>query len=393
MTWRAVLDGDDAMRARAAIDRIVAELARREIVGPTLGNGHAGQALLHGYLAAVFDDDAAADRAGAAIESALADIRRHPEPWLFSGFTGSAFVLQHLAPVVGEQEEMLAELDGLIRGWLDVARWEFPWELMFGLVGVGIYALERGSRAVVERVVEHLDAIAVRDGARVGWRAMNDIDHSLYWNLGLAHGHGGVIGWLAEVCASAAPPARARPLLEGAVAWLLAHDRPDDTPRFPPVLDRAIANEERVEGWCYGDLSNAAVLARAGSVLDRPALLATGRALAHAGARHVDRAQLDLALCHGAVGHGHLLHRLGSAYGDDELLAAARRCCLRTLDGLDQLAELTSIEVGLRGGLAGIALGLVAAATEVEPAWDRVFAIALPAGSCVHGQDRVERSQ
>lgn len=388
MTWRPLLDGDAAARARAAIERIVDELGRREIVEASLGNGHAGIALMHGYLAAAFDDDAAAERAGGSLERALGGISRRPQPWLFSGYAGSGFVLHQLAPVLGEQDEVLAELDGLVRGWFDAERWDYAWELMFGLVGLGVYAVERGDRALIARAVDHLDTIAEDRDEGIAWRAMNDADHSTYWNLGLAHGHAGVIGWLAEVCAGDDPPPHARPLLDGAIAWLLAQQ--SEAPRFPPVLGRAIANDERVEGWCYGDLSTAIVLARAGSVLGRPALVATAHALAREVARTIEAAPTDPALCHGTAGHGHLFHRLGLAFADDELLAVARRSYVRTLDRLDEVAAL---EPGLRGGLAGIALALLAASTDLEPAWDRAFLVALPVGSCVHGQDRVERAQ
>lgn len=375
MTWRALLDGDDARRARDAIDRIVGELARREIVEASLGNGWAGIALFHGYR--VLAGDAAAEEpAIEAIQHALEGIERRPEPWLFSGYAGTAFALHHLAPAIGEADETLASLDALIAAWVDGDRWPYRWELMHGLVGLGVYALDRGDRALTARAMRHLESRAERDGDRVTWRAVDDRDVSTYHDLGVAHGVAGVVGFLAEV---AALDPTALPLLTGAVAWLRVHERPDEHPRYRQALDRSF-DDLRVDGWCYGDPATALVLAHAGLTLGDAPLVRAARALARAAARRTDAELssllLDAGLCHGTAGRAHVANRLGQALADDELLAAARMSYVATID---RCGSLGATEPGLRGGLAGIALALLAAITPIEPRWDRAFLLALPA--------------
>ena len=49
-----------------------------------------------------------------------------------------------------------------------------------------------------------------------------------YYNLGLAHGVPGVIALLGQACAAGVAVDKARPLLDGAVHWLLAHQEGPD---------------------------------------------------------------------------------------------------------------------------------------------------------------------
>jgi hypothetical protein len=58
--------------------------------------------------------------------------------------------------------------------------------------------------------------------------------------------------------------------------------------------------------------------------------------------------------------------------GDAEIAAASRRLCLELVDRTDEVGD----DPGLLTGAAGVALVLLAAATPVEPAWDRALLLA-----------------
>src|SRR5690606_6343714 len=94
------------------------------------------------------------------------------------------------------------------------------------------------------------------------------------YNLGVAHGVPGVIGFLGEVCAAGVAVDKARPLLDGAVRWTLANQRPPGSVSrfgYNVVPDR---KAEAVPGsrlaWCYGDLGLAVSLLLAGQGAGRP---------------------------------------------------------------------------------------------------------------------------
>ena len=142
MTWRALLAGDDADRARAAIAAIVEDLGRLEPQERGLYNGQAGIAILHGALARG-GDALALDRTADALQAASELFAEERAPWLAGGFAGVAFAIAHLGDLIETEADTLDDLDSAIEGILDREAWPFDWELMVGLVGLGAYGLER----------------------------------------------------------------------------------------------------------------------------------------------------------------------------------------------------------------------------------------------------------
>jgi hypothetical protein len=94
----------------------------------------------------------------------------------------------------------------------------------------------------------------------------------------------------------------------------------------------------------------------------------------------------DACICHGSAGLAHLYHRLYRATGEEELAAAARYWLADTLRrcesaaAADDEAWVLGEEDGphwtgadIVDGAAGVGLVLLAAGSDVEPAWDRMF--------------------
>jgi hypothetical protein len=197
---------------------------------------------------------------------------------------------------------------------------------------------------------------------------------------------------LAALAAAGVAPRTAEPLLRGAVTWLLARReaRPDH-PGFGVWLSSRDEREPAPArlAWCYGDLGIAAALLAAARCAAEPrwerAALDVGR---RAAARPAESSGVvDAGLCHGAAGVGHVFNRMYRATGDEALGAAARAWLARAIDlrspdeGVAGYRAYTvrdgspvwADDPGLLTGAAGVALALLAAATDVEPAWDRVL--------------------
>jgi hypothetical protein len=352
MTWRPILEGEDAERARAAIDEIAAALAGPVMLPRglehSLSRGAAGIATFHAYRG---NRRAAARWLGAAVDAVG---RGGMNGSLYGGVTGVAWALDHIGGGAPE------DVDRWLAGHLAQPAVPGDHDLMAGLGGYAVYALERGALRCLEQVVERLGELAVADGDGPTWPTADG-----RVNLGLAHGVSAVIAVLAA-CG-------AQPLLDGAVAWLLAQ----------PARDERAA-------WCYGDPGVAIALLQAARAAGDPAWerSALELALGVAGRAPEDCGVLDASLCHGAAGLGHLLNRLAQAMGDPELLAAARYWLRRALDlrepgtGVGGYTALrydararayADPDPGLLMGAAGIGLALLAATSDVEPAWDRVL--------------------
>jgi len=104
---------------------------------------------------------------------------------------------------------------------------------------------------------------------------------------------------------------------------------------------------------------------------------------------------VNACFCHGAAGVAHLYNRMYQATGEPKLRAAALYWLERTL-GFYRLARDTGgswvqgnwdpderelwtwTGIELVDGVVGVALVLLAAATSVDPSWDRMFLVSAP---------------
>jgi hypothetical protein len=218
------------------------------------------------------------------------------------------------------------------------------------------------------------------------------------YNLGVAHGVPGVIGLLAEACKGGISVDHASPLLDGAVQWLLAQKGANPLHSvFPNVVvpGAGVPPDYSRLAWCYGDLGIAATLLGAARCVGRAeweqeavdlARRAAGRSPETSGVR-------DASLCHGAAGVAHLFNRMYQATGDPPLREAARFWYRHTLAlrrpgewlaGFYAWEPVTPTELrqapttGFLTGAAGVGLCLLAATSDVEPAWDRVLLVSTP---------------
>ena len=377
-------------RARTTIAEIAAALAARETKDT---DELADHAVVRAYLAAddtlPDPDDVGSD----ALRAAIAGLPGLQRSALYGGVARVGWTIAHL---VDESAADLAcaSLDEALRQVVGVLP---HYDLIGGLVGIGVYALERGAagRPLAVAVLDELERRARPFGAGIGWHTAPELLPDFqrarapdgYWNLGVAHGIPGAIALLARFAAADIEPARCRTLLDGAVALLLGSAPAGATPRFAGWLPDAGGTTPRV-AWCYGDLGIAAVLLG----LPDEARRADGLALARACAARTGAPGLnDASVCHGTAGAAHLFHRMALATGDTTLAAAARTLIERTLAERrpDPIAgfpfwlaaegeQRFHADASLLQGAAGVALVLHAAISDVEPSWDRLLLVDLP---------------
>jgi hypothetical protein len=427
--WRPLLTGEAALRARGAVDEIAAALAALSAVAEespasprdlSLAGGQAGLALFFSYLDAARPEEGHDETAMAHLERAIMGTAELPAAaGLYSGFAGVAWVLEHLTGRLfdPEGEDPGEEIAAILADHLERSPWRGDYDLISGLVGFGVYALERlprpGGRECLERIVARLAETAEPQTEGLTWHTspeligpfQRDTFPEGYYNLGVAHGVPGVIGFLGEALGSfagdtaglpASAAAEARRLLAGAVDWLSAQRLPPGAASLFPYNSAPgkTPTPSRL-AWCYGDLGIAAALLTAVRAVGTapPAWEETALAAARqAAARPAEGAGvIDTGLCHGAAGVGHLFNRLYQASGDPALGEAARAWFDRALaqyqpgegiggfrtwmpTGTDRMGELGwGDDPGFLTGAAGIGLALLAATTPVAPDWDRVL--------------------
>jgi len=417
MDWAPLLTGDQARRAREAVADLAVALAddRRGPWHPSLGGGFAGRALYYGYLVAISPDGDALDRAAAFRDRAVEEAA-HAElpPGLYGGYAGVAWTVEHLehdAPCGGgvdDDDDAVASVDDALLARLDSSPTPEDHDLIRGLAGFGVHALERIHRAsardCLARVVVRLAERCEPRGTGLAWRTRPE--HLMpvtraqfpagHCNLGVAHGAPAVAVVLAGACAAGIEAARARPLLDGAVRWMLDGRLGDPSPSsFAPWEADGASPMPARAAWCYGDPGVALALivaARAVGEADweREALAvarqAAARPIATSGV-------VDAGICHGAAGLALMFHRLWQMSGSEDLASAARRWYAHALElrrpgagvaGYQSWIPPTAEQppqwdddVSFLSGAAGIGLVLLAG-LGVEPRWDRVLAASLP---------------
>ena len=372
---------------------------RRDV---SLASGSAGLAVCSAQLARTRCDPRAADAALTRLEEAVGVLATEPlTSSLYSGFTGVAWAVELVDGLLGgEGEDRNGDIDEALTGLLRRYPEDAPYDLIDGLTGLGVYALARwprpGAAQCVLGVVGQLARRARQDRDGVYWW-IPPSRRGPQWqryqpdgvDLGVAHGIAGVIPFLARVHSLGLALQTVRPLLDGAVRWLLAHMV--DTASGPTVPSFAADGVEpgpARSAWCYGDPGVAAALLLAARDAGEPAweAAATGLAVRAAARPPGQTGVTDAGLCHGSAGLAHLFNRMYQMTAEPALADAARFWVERTVELCSAEAPGRGVRPtdaarpawkgpGLLEGAAGVALAMEAAGTTVEPFWDQMLLV------------------
>ncbi len=417
---------------RASILPILDELALAldfdaEQTHPCLSGGTAGTALYLGYLSKLSGREALQKRAMDMLSRAVERVDRTPGAQFYSGYSGIAWAIEHLQQEVfkdTEEEDANEGVDEVLQDLLAPSPWRDGYDLISGLVGYGVYALERlsrpGARQVLARILDHLEALAVPRPTGHSWPTapgllptwQRELAPQGYLNLGLAHGVPGILLLLAAMgrVGQQHPEIDSRrvtKLLEGGMAWLFSQFQSPESGSYLPSWCPVEQERPEVEphagrvAWCYGDLGASLAILNAAHLAGRPdweakaldmARLAAARPLETSGVR-------DISLCHGSAGNVLIFQRLFQLTGEACFRQAAQMYLEHLIgtrnpggpfagyttykpemDAEGKAKENTNPykpDPGLLEGAAGAGLALLAA-LGIEPKWDRFMMLSLP---------------
>ncbi|HEV3231013.1 MAG TPA: lanthionine synthetase C family protein [Candidatus Dormibacteraeota bacterium] len=414
--WKPIAEGSLLESARAtgadleaALRELIAagKVVEEKFPGGAAGfaGGHAGQALLFAELHT-------AGREGAG-EIALAQVDKAAElisseimpPSLFSGFVGVAATLSLMEGRLLEvpEESATQEIDELLLTHLKGDTWRRDYDIVSGLTGFGVYALSRlpnpVARDLVAEIVRRMDEMSEPMAVGISWHTPATMMlqetaeryPSGYYNLGLAHGIPGPLGFLGQAIAEGIEVERARRLFEGAAAWMLSSRLADPKPgaTLPAFTGAEAEYAASRSAWCYGDPGAAIGLWVGADAAGYDDLAAQALEMAVAASqRPMDECGvIDAGICHGAAGLAHMYNRLYQATGRAELREAAGRW-------LEQMLKMRKPGTGIAGyqawgpsrdfeddpglltGVCGLLLVILAATEPHQPRWDHLLLMA-----------------
>ncbi|MFP2906597.1 lanthionine synthetase LanC family protein [Pyxidicoccus sp. 3LFB2] len=178
VSWSPLLEGAEREAALRAVGNILEDLPRFPTQGPlatSLARGQTGVAVLFAYHASVWANSPYGAKADALLDEAteaLATTALLPD--LYDGFPGIAWAVQHLQGTPeSPDEDPLTDIDAALADYLQARPWLHRYDLVSGLVGLGVYTLERlprpGARQCLEHVVARLGELAEPAGRGVRW--------------------------------------------------------------------------------------------------------------------------------------------------------------------------------------------------------------------------------
>ena len=390
-----------------------------------VAQGYAGLAIMCRYLDACFPDDDWDVIGHGYLELAVRDMEQRSSlpAGMFGGLSGLAFATWSLSQggkryrklLAAVEEALLPQAIGLANRLAiqkkDVSVGQF--DLISGLSGVGAYLLCRKDEPQVAAALRAvLGSLVALTGAEEGLPRWYTPVHLLgdektmplypngNLNCGLAHGIPGPLGLLSLAHLSGVTVDGMEEAIVRVATWLWQH-RLDDQwglnwptavrveadGTVPPCLSRESASpfEPSRTAWCYGSPGVARALWFAGEALDNSEY----RQLAVETMEAVYRRPLEVrridspTFCHGVAGLLQIVLRFAHDTGLPQFTEAAHALGeqLLSLYQPDTLLGYYSLEPGgnrvdqpgLLDGVPGVVLVLLAAATPVEPGWDRLF--------------------
>ena len=383
-----------------------------------VAQGDAGLALLFGYVDACLPGDGWDRRAHEYLSLAARDAQdlTRVRPSLFGGIAGVAFAANSLSRDGSRYRRLLGELDRWLAPQaaqharsLEQAGAGVPvgmFDVISGLAGTGAYLLCRrhkaGAARALEVVLAGLVALCGDRGGLPNWHTpigamgadepmARQFPHGNL-NCGLAHGIPGPLALMSLATRAGITVPGQREAVHRVADWLVGH-RADDAwgPNWPSAVALPSPDslpEQPMPGrsaWCYGSPGVARALWLAGSALNAPQLRALAvEAMAATYRRPRGRRFIDSpSFCHGVAGLLQITSRFANDTGDPMFAQAAA-------DLTEQILRLYRPDLplgfsdlepggnpvdqpGLLDGAPGVALALLAAGTDVPPAWDRLF--------------------
>jgi len=395
--WEPIANQDNKVKIVNILQHICIRLdeLKNSIYGTGIANGSAGICLYLHNVHIYLNDDCVSNILDEYISILYKGLQANNNNLsFFTGLSGSGFCLDCIGADDENHEDTNEDIDDLILEQLDKG-WNGDYELSVGLIGLGVYALNRiqnpTSLKILGLIVNIINDTKVKVDLGYVWStnkgsAFRNANPTSEFNLGLAHGVPGVVAFLALLHLKTGDMFPCRILLEKACEGIIAQRQSGPFNSEFPYEYNAPSSSRLA--WCYGDLSIAIVLLNAGISLKNELIKSFALEIAHKCCERNRQTygDYDLGFCHGISGLLHQFNILYQVTGTaifkekaDSLLSEIVQAYekegnqLSALNMFDKVADNYKEEPGVLAGYAGIGLILLSTISNTLPRWSEGF--------------------
>ena len=328
-----------------------------------------------------------------------------------TGIAGVGWVLDHLVEhdlIELDNDALFSGIDPFLFEHLKGHMANGHYDFLHGGTGFAFYFLKRYRNTRQSELkdryqqyllhyLEQLAQLAQKEGTSLKWESvLQQETGERGFNLSLSHGMSSLINFLARLHPHAPFQAKATPLLQGAVAYMLASEHTDTTECMFPSWRKAEGSDKQAPSrvaWCYGDPGIGISLWYAGKALNDEALQQKAQQiLLHSAPRTSPKASgvKDAGVCHGAYGNAQLFSRMHREMGLPPLATATNYWLEQGLamathaNGYAGYSQFRPIKEGTMGwepalapleGITGIGLAIIDYLAEADLHWDECLLV------------------
>jgi len=297
-----------------------------------------------------------------------------------NGISGIIWMLKYLNKIglLESIDELgLSRFNSLLNTRIEKELLDKNWDFLHGALGMSL-CLGKDNNYSINRIVNYFYEKQVP--AENKSFSLDSQLHPGKINLGLSHGITSILYFLLLGLNQKGLKRKSLLLIKSIINTLLNHEHNYDHEGY--AFDCFVGDNHKSRlAWCYGDLSIAFILYKAGIVLEDESLRAKAIEIAINTTHRKtieDTHVYDACLCHGSSGLFVLYNKFYKIIGDDRFKTTANYWLLRTLEILENnnyqfysaIHNKWENNISLLEGLPGVGLALISAVSDIEPTWD-----------------------
>lgn len=241
-------------------------------------------------------------------------------------------------------DEILTQTDEVLEEQIGIFISHDNCDMLHGLVGLGIYFLERNNFEQVNRIITYLKETSFRKGNQVYWKKYDKYrNYTTVIDMGTAHGNASIMFFLSKAISKQATDQNVTELIKGNIHFYLQNEQifDEDINTFFPTFIKAedfdqniLKKENSRLAWCYGDLGALyTMLITAVQVDDAELYTIIVSKLRHVAKRKFETEgfTIDAGFCHGTSGISMIFENIYDITGEKEFSEAAHYWIEETL--------------------------------------------------------------